>query len=92
MGDNDNKKSVMILIIVILAFLLLVGTYAAMFIPAYAGYPLNEIAVFASPFWTSMFFLFLWKYLNKKALHGFILGIIIGLVVWFCAAFYSGFG
>ena len=84
----ENKDKIINLILLIISFLLVIGTYAAMFIPATVGEELREISLFSSPFWTSMFFLFLWKLLNKKAFHGFIIGLIIGVIIWFVAAFY----
>ena len=86
--ENENNKSI-IIILVIISFVLAISNYAAMLIPATASEEFNEVSLFVAPLWTSMFFLFLWKFLNKKALHGFIIGIVVGIVIWFFAAFYS---
>ena len=69
---------------------LLVGTYAAMFIPAIAGQNINPQSGYGSMLWTSLFFYLLWKRRTRKGWHGALVGSAIGLFVFVAAAFISG--
>ena len=69
--------------------LLLVGAYAAVFIPAAAGKEINPQAGTGTFFWTALFFYLLWKRLGRKGWHGTLIGLAVGFFVAFVAAFIS---
>ena len=70
---------------------LIIGTYAALFIPALSGRPITPQFGFGSIFWNALYFSFLWKRLGRKGRNGAIIGGIIGLLAFFVAVFVSSF-
>lgn len=74
-----------------LAAVPLVGTYAAIFIPAFAGRNVNSLSVFASMLWTGLFFYLWWKRRGRKGWRGALSGMAVGVIVCFSAAAISGF-
>jgi hypothetical protein len=74
-----------------IAGLLLVGAYAAMFIPAIAGQNINPQSGYGSMLWTGLLFYLWWKRRARKGWHGALVGSAIGLFAFFAAAFISGF-
>lgn len=75
----------------IFASIIIFGTYAALFIPAFSGRPITPQFGFGSIFWNALFFTFLWKRLGRKGRNGAIIGGLIGLLAFFVAVFVSGF-
>lgn len=69
----------------------LVGAYAAMFIPAFVGLHIDPMSGYGSMFWSSMFFLALWKYRLRTGWHGALIGAGVGLLMFTLAAFVSGY-
>lgn len=79
------------LLVLVLLGLALVGTYAAMFIPALAGQPVNPQTGPGALLWTSVFFYVYWKRRGGPGWRGAVLGAFIGLCVFILAAFVSGY-
>ena len=73
-----------------LAGVALIGTYAAMFIPAFAGLSINPQTGPSSMIWSSLFFYLWWKRRGRKGWHGAILGSVFGIFIFVLAAFISG--
>ncbi len=69
----------------------IVGTYAAMFIPAFVGQTINPQSGYGAMLWTGLFFHLWWKRRGRKGWHGALNGAAIGLLVFFAASFLSGF-
>lgn len=69
---------------------LLIGAYAAVFIPAAAG-EINSQADFGIFFLTALFFYLWWKRRGRKGWHGMLIGLGAGFVVEFVAGFISAF-
>ena len=69
---------------------LLVGAYAAIFIPAFAGENINPQFGPGSMFWTGLFFYLWWKQRARKGWQGALVGSAIGLIAFLAAAFISG--
>lgn len=69
----------------------LLGTYLAIFIPAFVGTPPKPMSGYVSIFWSVFFFVMLFKSLNKKKTIGVIIGLIIGVLAFSGGAFLSGF-
>ena len=69
---------------------LLIGTYAAMFIPAIAGQNINPMSGYGSMLWTGLFFYLWWKRRARKGWHGALVGSAIGLFAFFAAGFIKG--
>lgn len=76
--------------VVILA-ILVIGQYAAMYLPAYVGTPPKPFSLFNSILWSSLFFVFLWKLLRMKKLYGLVVGVAVGTASFFGASFMAGF-
>lgn len=74
-----------------LAAVPLVGTYAAIFIPAFAGRNVNSLSVFSSMLWSGLFFYLWWKRRDRKGWRGALSGMAIGVIACFSAAVISGF-
>ena len=74
----------------ILVSVALVGTYAAMFIPALTAQPPDAQAGYGSLFWTGLFFYLWWRQRERKGWQGALLGSVIGIAVFALAAFVSG--
>lgn len=94
MSDEDKinqKPSKWLISGVVLLAIFVIGTYAAIYIPAYVGTPPEPSSLFVSIFWSSLFFVFLWKLLNLKKIYGFIIGVLIGSIIPISAAFMAGF-
>jgi hypothetical protein len=68
----------------------MVGAYAALFLPAFAGHQLPPSAGPASIFWNWLFFYLFWKRRGRKGWHGGLIGAGVGLVVFVLAAFIGG--
>jgi hypothetical protein len=71
------------------AGVLLVGIYAAMFIPAFAGQRINPQSGFYSMLSTGWFFYLWWKRRVRKGWHGALVGAAIGILAFCVAAFVS---
>lgn len=71
--------------------ILLVVTYAAMFIPAFAGQKQIPQSGFGSMFWTGLFFYIWWKQRNRSGWHGALIGAALGVLVFFVAAVIGGY-
>lgn len=69
----------------------LVGAYAAMFIPAFAGQNFQSKNLFSTMLWTGLFFYLWWKRRARKGWHGALIGSVIGILASFAAAFIGGF-
>ena len=69
---------------------LLVGTYASMFIPALAGKPINPMSGYGSMLWTGLFLYLFWKRQFRKGWVGALIGIVVGILVFVLAAFVRG--
>lgn len=69
---------------------LLLGTYAALFIPAFTGRSLIPQYGCGSLFWNSLFFYLLWKWRARKGWHGALVGAALGLLAFFVAGFIEG--
>ena len=89
-SSNDSTKKPTALWLYLVG-VLLVGTYAAMYIPAFAGDKINPQTGFGSLLWTSLFFYLWWKRLGKKGWIGALIGAVLGIVAFTLAAFLSGF-
>lgn len=76
---------------IILGAVAVLGTYAAMFILAYAGQPVRPISLVSSLLWTWLLFFSIWKYRGRKATSGSVTGLFVGLIVYLIAVFLSGF-
>lgn len=70
---------------------LLMGTYAAMFIPAFAGQKVNPQTGTGSMLWTCLFFYLWWKQRARKGWQGALIGVTLGTFVFAAAAFIGGF-
>ena len=70
---------------------LLVGTYAAMFLPALAGQTVSPQTGPGSMLWTGLFFYLWWKRRARKGWHGALIGATLGILVFGLAAFIGGF-
>jgi hypothetical protein len=68
----------------------LIGMYAALFIPAFAGQQHDSKNDLACIFWTVVFFWLLWKQLLKKGWQGALAGLAVGFLVLFAVGFVSG--
>ncbi len=90
-ADIVKPKAFWLRFWIIIVGVLLVGTYAAMFIPAFAGHSVKPQAGYSSMFWTGLFFYLLWKRLARKGWHGALVGVIVGVLVFCVAAFVEGF-
>ena len=60
---------------------LVVGTYAAMFLPAFAGRQLHPQSTFASVLWTGLFFYLWWRRRDRKGWLGALIGSMLGLLI-----------
>lgn len=89
--QNNYKPSKILITGVVFLAICVVGTYAAMFIPAFNGTSPNPISGYASIFWSTLFFTMLWKSLNKKKYIGVILGVVIGIFAFSSSAFLAGY-
>lgn len=69
---------------------LLVGTYAAMFLPAFGGQKINPQSTFSSMLWTGLFFYLWWKRRARKGWHGALVGSALGLLVSVAAEVIAG--
>ena len=74
----------------VLIILVLVGTYSALFIPAFSGQAPNAQLGYGAMFWSGVGFYYLWKRRGRRGWVGAILGAVIGVVVFTAAAFVSG--
>lgn len=70
---------------------LLVGTYAAMFLPAFAGQAVNPQTGPGSMLWTGLFFYLWWRRRARKGWHGALIGVAIGILAFGIAAFIGGY-
>lgn len=75
---------------VVVAGVLLVAAYAAMFIPAFSGQRINPQYGYGSMFWSGLFFYLWWRRRSKKGWQGALLGAVVGIVVFVLAAFVGG--
>ena len=87
----SEKKSKTLIVGLILSTIFLIGTYASLFIPAIIGTSPKPISGYVSVFWNAIFFTMLWEFLHKKKRFGFIIGVIVGLFIFFCSAFIADF-
>lgn len=70
---------------------LLVGTYASMFIPAFAGQASNPMSAYGSMLWNGLFFYLWWKRRGRNGWHGALLGVFVGVLAFTLSAFVRGF-
>lgn len=82
-----KKPQVLWLIVVGVA---VVGTYAALFIPALAGESIGPNPGFASMLWTGLFFFLWWRRRGHQGWKGALVGALLGLLVFGFAGFISG--
>ena len=87
-STNEKPKS---LIWVVLIFIPLIGTYAALLIPAFAGAKINPMGGYGSMLWSGALIAAVWRYRSKNGWVGFGLGAVLGVLVFLLAAFISGF-
>ena len=94
---SDNPKPLSMRAKVLWAFslffvsVLVVGIYAAIFIPAFAGQRVNPQSGFFSMLSTGWFLYLWWKRRGRKGWHGALVGAGIGILAFFVAAFVGGF-
>lgn len=69
---------------------LLAGTYAAMFLPAFVGQKINPQSTFVSMLWTGLFFYLWWKRRARKGWHGALVGSALGLLASVVAEVIAG--
>lgn len=69
----------------------LVGTYAAIFIPAFAGQTINPQTGFGSMLWTGLLAHLWWKRRGRKGWNGALIGAAIGFLAFLLPDFISGF-
>lgn len=89
--EGTSKPGKLLIVGVVLLGICVIGTYAAMLIPAVNGTNPKPIAGWASIFWSVFFFVMLWKALNKKRYVGLILGLVIGFIAFFVSGFLAGY-
>lgn len=86
--SKDRKLSV---VWVWLGGIAVIGAYAALLIPAFAGQIGDAQTGLGVIFWSSIFFLLLWKYRGRKGWHGSLLGFVVGLVLFTAAPVIVGY-
>lgn len=71
---------------------LVVGAYAGIFIPIFAGKNIINPASagYSSMFITGLFFYILWKQRSRKGWQGALIGVLIGIIVFTLASFVEG--
>jgi hypothetical protein len=69
--------------------LAIVGSYAAAFIPAFAGQKLTPVAGNGILLWTALLFYVVWKRRGRKGWHGTLIGLGAGFVVLVLASYIS---
>ena len=88
MGKADIAKPRRIWLYV--AGVLLVGAYAAMFLPALAGQSINPQSGFGSMLWTGLFFFLWWRQRGRSGSRGALIGTVVGILIFMLAAFVGG--
>jgi hypothetical protein len=89
--EVSDKPSKTLVTGIVLIAICLIGTYAALFIPAFVGTSPKPMSGYASIFWSALFFYMLWKCLNKKKYIGVVIGIIVGILAFSGSAFIAGY-
>ena len=74
----------------VLIILVLLGTYSALFLPAFSGQAPYPQLGYGAMFWSGAAFYYLWRRRGRRVWVGAILGAAIGVVVFAAAAFVSG--
>jgi hypothetical protein len=70
--------------------LLLVGAYAAAFVPGLAGQRPSGQAGMAALVWSALFFGLLWKRRAQNTWQGIVIGIVVGFFVFMAGHFAAG--
>ena len=70
--------------------ILMVGSYAALFVPALLGEPIEPSAAGGVWLWTALIFYLRWKRLGRKGWHGVLIGSGLSFVVYTFALMLQG--
>ncbi|APG24349.1 hypothetical protein [Syntrophotalea acetylenica] len=81
MVPKGNSKKIWLIIVGVLLIL----AYAGLFIPAFAGQPINPSAGPGILVWNAWFFFLLWKHFGRRGWVGSLLGALIGVFAFFLA-------
>lgn len=68
----------------------MVGVYAALFVPALGGLDIEPKLGISFTLGHVLFFRLWWKQKGRKGWHGALLGLFVGFLMFFLAAFLSG--
>lgn len=88
--DTQRRGQASYRVWLLLLGVLLIGTYAAMLVPALAGLPQNPSAGSSSLLLHSLFLYVLWKQRARTGWHGALIGAGVGVLAFFVAAFIGG--
>lgn len=89
--SSISKDRTLSVVWVWLGGIAVIGAYAALLIPAFAGQIGDAQTGIGVIFWSSIFFLLLWKYRGRKGWHGSLLGFVLGLVLFAAAPVIVGY-
>lgn len=81
LGETKARASIGVKVGIVLSAVVVVGTYAALFIPAIVGQKPQQMSMLPALFGTALFLMFCWKGRGRRGAWGFLCGIVVGSLV-----------